>query len=414
MFENIIGYNHIKKELTRIIDCINNKEKYEQLGVKIPKNLLLHGTPGVGKTLFANAFINAVDRNKYIIRKDMPDGKFVEYIKNIVKEAINNQPAVILLDDMDKFSNDDENHRNSDEFIVVQSLIDDCKDKDIYFIATANELDDMPDSLIREGRFDCRIEVGKPSAKDAAKIIEHYLNGKKVDKDINYDEIAKLLNGGSCALLETIINEAGLYAGYDNNEIIKRNDIVRACLRVIYGAPENDDEIPQERLEVVAYHEAGHALIAELLEPHSVSLLTIENYYSDKGGLTSSTQNENYWYNINYMENRITVLLGGKAATELHFNRLDIGAESDINRAFEIVDRICNKYYANDFHTVCYDSSNESKAISEEWIAQRLKLYYNKAKDIIFNNIDKLDNLAKELMNKKVLLQEDINKCVWR
>ena len=414
MFENIIGYNQIKKELTRIIDCINNKEKYEKLGVKIPKNLLLHGTPGVGKTLFANAFINAVDRNKYIIRKDMPDGKFVEYIKNTVKEAINNQPAVILLDDMDKFSNDDENHRNSDEFIVVQSLIDDCKDKDIYFIATANDLDDMPDSLIREGRFDCRIEVGKPTAKDVAKIIEHYLKDKKVDKDINYEEIAKLLHGESCALLETIINEAGLYAGYDNNEIIKRNDIVRACLRVIYGAPENDDEIPEERLEVVAYHEAGHALIAELLEPHSVSSLTIENYYSNKGGLTSSTQNENYWYNINYMENRITVLLGGKAATELHFNRLDIGAESDINRAFKIVDRICNKYYANDFHTSYYDSSNESKAMNDEWVAQRLKLYYNKAKDIIFNNIDKLDNLAKELMNKRVLLQEDINNCVWR
>ena len=295
-FENIIGYNYVKNELNRIIDCINNKEKYEKLGVKIPKNLLLHGEPGVGKTLFANAFINALNRNKYIIRKDMPDGKFVEYIKATVKEAINNQPAVILLDDMDKFSNNDDNYRNSDEFIVVQSLIDDCKEKDIYFVATANSLDNIPDSLLREGRFDCKIEIENPTIKDSTKIIEHYLKDKKVDKNINYEEIAKLLDGGSCALLETIINEAGLYAGYDNNETIKKKDIIRACLRVIYEAPENDNEIPQERLEVVAYHEAGHALISEILEPGSVNLLTIENYFSNKGGITSSTQNENYCF----------------------------------------------------------------------------------------------------------------------
>ena len=411
-FENIIGYTYVKNELNRIIDCINNKDKYEKLGVKIPKNLLLHGEPGVGKTLFANAFINSLNRNKYIIRKDMPDGKFVEFIKSTIKEAINNQPAVILLDDMDKFSNNDESHRNSDEFIVVQSLIDDCKDKDVYFIATVNSLRDMPESLIREGRFDCRIEIEKPSSKDAAKIVEHYLKDKKIDKDINYDEIAKLLDGGSCALLETIINEAGLYAGYDNNALIKKKDIIRACLRVIYNAPENDNEIPRERLEVVAYHEAGHALVSEILEPGSVNLLTIENYYSNKGGLTSSTQNENYWYNIGYMENRIMVLLGGKAATELQFNRLDVGAGQDIDRAGRIINRICNDYYANSFNTFNRDYSDTSKLKGEEWIREKLQEYYNKAKDILFNNKDKLDNLANELMDKKVLLQEDINKII--
>ena len=412
MFENIIGYNHIKKELNRIIDCINNKDKYEKLGVKIPKNLLLHGEPGVGKTLFANAFINSLNRNKYIIRKDMPDGKFVEFIKTTVKEAVNNQPAVILFDDMDKFSNNDDNHRNSDEFIVVQSLIDDCKDKDIYFIATANSLSDMPNSLIREGRFDCRIKVENPTSADAAKIVEHYLSDKKVDKDINYEEIARLLDGGSCALLETIINEAGLYAGYDNKETIRKKDIIRACLRVIYNAPENDDEIPKERLEVVAYHEAGHALISEILEPGSVNLLTIDNYYSNSGGITSSTQNPNYWYNINYMENRIITLLGGKAATELQFNRFDIGATSDIDRARRIINRMCNDYCLNNFSIFDEYYSNSSKQKGEEWIVQKLQEYYNKAKDILFKNKDKLDNLAKELMNKKVLLQEDISKII--
>ncbi len=411
-FENIIGYNYIKKELNRIIDCINNREKYEKLGIKIPKNLLLHGVPGVGKTLFATNFINALNRKKYIIRKNMPDGKFVEYLKNQVNDAMNNEPAVVLLDDIDKFSNNDDSHVNSDEFIVIQSLIDDCKNKDVYFIATANRLREMPDSLLRAGRFDNRIRIKEPTLNDSAEIIKHYLKDKKVDKDINYLEIAKLLDGGSCALLETIINEAGLYAGYNDDELIRKNDIVRACLRVIYDAPLSDEEISKERLEVVAYHEAGHALVSEILEPGSVNLLTIDNYFSNKGGITSSTMNENYWYNISYMENRITVLLAGKAATELTFNRIDVGAGSDLDRASDILSRFCNDYYANDFNIFSRDHSDTNKNKGEGWISLKMKEFYNKARSILFENKDKLDKLSKELMDKKVLLQDDINNLI--
>ena len=173
-FENIIGYEHIKFELERIIDCINNKEKYEKLGVKIPKNILFFGMPGVGKTLFAKSFINSLNRNKYIIRKNKPDGEFVNEINKVITEAMSNTPSVVLLDDLDKFSNNDDDHQNSDEFVVVQTLIDECKDKDVYFIATANEINDMPESLIRPGRFANKIGFESPTLKDATLIIKHY------------------------------------------------------------------------------------------------------------------------------------------------------------------------------------------------------------------------------------------------
>ena len=405
-FNNIIGYKHIKDELNRIIDCINNKDKYESLGVKIPKNLLLYGNPGVGKTLFANAFISSLNRNKYIIRKDMPDGKFVEYLNNKIKEAINNLPAVILLDDIDKFSNNDDNHKNSDEFIVIQSLIDDCKDKDIYFIATANNLEAMPNSLIRVGRFDCKINVENPNIKDATKIIEHYFKDKKIDKDINYEEIAKLLDGRSCALLETIINEAGLYAGYNNSNIITKNDIIKACLRIIYNSSRNEDDRPKEQLETAAYHEAGHALIAELLEPNSVNLVTVENYYGNKGGITSLSQNDSYFYNIKYMENRIMVLLAGKASIDLIFNRLDVGASTDIDRANRIAKRIYHEYQINGFSS--YDDMSATAMVNREnWIKDKLLDLYNKTKNLLFDNKDKLIKLSNILINKKILLQED-------
>ena len=413
MFKNIIGYNHIKNELVRIIDCINNVEKYKKLGIKIPKNLLLHGEPGVGKTLFANAFVNALNRNKYIIRKDMPNGKFVEYINKTVKEAIDNQPSVILFDDIDKFSNNDDDHKNSDEFIVVQSLIDDCKNKDVYFVATANDLEDMPDSLLRAGRFDCKILVHNPTINDSISIIKHYLSDKMVDKNIDYEEIAKILNGGSCALLETVINEAGLYAGYKNDSLIRNEDIIKACLRVLYGDTENLDEMSDEKLKVASIHEAGHALVSEILEPQSVNLVTVSNYFGSKGGITSITRNENYWMNIKYRENCIMTLLAGKAAIEIILNRLDTGATNDLERVRRILSSMHNDYLANNFNYVGGRVvSDNAMAIGETWIRQKMEDYYNKTKKILFNNKDKLEKLYKLLMDKKVLLQKDITNVI--
>ncbi len=411
-FESIIGYESIKRELERIIDCINNREKYEKLGIKIPKNLLLHGEPGVGKTLFADAFINSLNRNKYIIRKDMPNGRFVEQMNKTVKEAIENQPSVVLFDDLDKFSNNDYMHVNSDEFIVVQSLIDLCKYKDVYFVVTANNLHDMPESLLRAGRFDCKIYVHNPSLKDAISIIKHYLSDKMVDKNVDYEEIAKILNGGSCALLETVINEAGLYAGYKNDSLIRNEDIIKACLRVLYDDTENLDEMSDEKLKVASIHEAGHALVSELLEPQSVNLVTVSNYFGSKGGLTSITQNENYWMNIKYRENRIMTLLAGKAAIEIILNRLDTGATNDLERVTRILSSMHNDYLANNFNYACRGMSQNAMEISETWIRQKMEDYYNKTKEILFNNKDKLEKLYKLLMNKKVLLQKDITKVI--
>ena len=388
-FKNIIGYNHIKKELTKIIDCINNREKYEKLGVQIPKNLLLFGEPGLGKTLFANEFINALNRNKYVIRKNRPDGEFVNDLNKIITEAMNNAPSVVLLDDIDKFSNNDDRHQNTDEFIVIQSLIDDCKNKDVYFVATANSLDDMPSSLIRSGRFSNKIEFEAPILEDAVLIIKHYLSDKCIDDDVDYDEIARILSGNSCALLESIINEAGIYAGFNNHEKINMDDILKACLRIIYNAPEGSNKTDYE-YEVAAYHEAGHALISELLEPGSVNLVTIANYFGGKGGVTAHTPNKNYWVDFTKMENRIMMLLGGKAAIDVKFNKPDVG-------------RFFDDYLIDNFNLSPYDGSSEGKYHQEKWMASKLVYYYDKCKQMIFDNRNLLDKIANALIINKTI-----------
>lgn len=411
-FKNIIGYDHIKKELERLIDCINNKEKYEKMGVQIPNNLLLYGPAGVGKTLFASEFINSLNRNKYIIRKNKPDGEFVNDINEIIKTAIANQPSVVLLDDLDKFSNNDENHQNSDEFIVVQSIIDDCKDKDVYFVATCNNLRTIPFTLLRSGRFSTKIEFNNPTLKDSTLIIEHYLSDKCVSKDIDYEEIARILDGGTCALLEDVMNEAGLIAGYSNKEIITMDDIVKASLRVIYDSPENFDNKTELQLKIASYHEAGHCVLAEVLEPGSVNLVSVANYYGNKGGLTSQTNNDNYWCSFDKMENRIKVLLGGKAATELALNVLDTGCSSDIDRAKRILERFQDDYGVNNFISVDERASDTNKSRIEMWQEIKINEYYREAKTILFNNKDKLEKIAKELIANKTIIRKDINKIM--
>jgi cell division protease FtsH len=412
-FENIIGYDHIKAELERLIDCINNKEKYEKLGVKIPKNLLLYGDPGLGKTLFAKSFINALNRKQYIIRKNKPDGEFVNDINKTITEAMENAPSVVLLDDIDKFSNNDDDHKNSDEFVVVQTFIDDCKDKDVFFIATANDLRDMPQSLLRAGRFSNQIEFESPTVSDAAIIIKHYLSDKKVAEDVDCEEIARILDGRSCAVLESIMNEAGLFAGYNNRELITMDDIIKALLRLIYEAPEQMDAKTPLQLETAAYHEAGHALVSELLEPDSVNLVTVANYFGHKGGVTSQTMNKDYWCDFTKMENRVLVLLAGKAATDIMFNRVDIGCGSDLGRATRIVDRFYEDYGVCDLHYTYHESGNAVRDNKDSWIHQRLVDYYNKSKELIHNNLDSLKRIAEKLKEDKTIVRSELKKILY-
>lgn len=210
-FEPVIGYKSIKNEMIKICDIMRNREFYSKLGVSVPNGLLLSGGPGLGKTLMANCIIKASGRKAFTCRKDKPDGDFVNHIKSTFDEAVKNAPSIVFLDDMDKFANGDSSHRNSEEFVTVQSCIDDAKNKDVFVLATINDEDAIPESLLRAGRFDNRISVVSPKGEDAEKIVEHYIKRKNFVSDVDVKTITKLLNGASCAELETVINQAGVY-----------------------------------------------------------------------------------------------------------------------------------------------------------------------------------------------------------
>ena len=408
-FDKIIGYKNIKIELERICDIMRNPEKYAKLGVTTPRGLLLHGEPGVGKTLMCSCFIEASGRKVFICRKDKSNGSFVDEIRKTFNDAEKCAPSIVFLDDFDKFANEDEYHQNAEEFVTVQSCIDECKGKEVFVLATVNEMRAMPKSLTRAGRFDKIIRVEAPGGDDAAAILAHYLSKKNFVADIAPDELAKILSGGSCAELETVINEAGVYAGFEGREIIERDDIIRAAMRVIFRAPENLEQTDYEDQLFIAYHEAGHAVIAEVLEEGSVSIVSVLSHSGSIGGVTSYDQSDRYFLHKSYMENRVISLLGGKAATELVYGETDVGANSDLHRAFDIVSRFVDDYCSNSFDCWAHDEESDfRRARKETAIADELSRYYNTAKKILTENREFLDRLAKTLADKKTLLQKDV------
>ncbi|MCH5158675.1 MAG: AAA family ATPase [Clostridiales bacterium] len=408
-FDKIIGYKDIKSELIRLCDIIRNGEKYKALGVALSGGLLLDGDPGVGKTLMANCFIKESGRPAFVCRKNKPDGEFVNEIKKTFNEAVENAPSIILLDDMDKFANEDDNHKNAAEYVTVQSCIDEVKDKDIFVLATTNGTGNLPKSLLRAGRFDTIINVSVPEKQDAVEIVKHYLSAKKAIAEVNAEDVARLLSGKSCADLETVINTAGQYAGYANKEYIDMDDITRACLRVIYNAPESSAPGNPIVLERIAYHEAGHAVAAEILEEGSVDLVTVRKNTGKVGGLTCFHLADDYWISKTHMENRVIAILAGKAATEIVFGETDTGVNNDLQRAFDIVQRFTDAYCAYGFgHWTERNSSQTLITRKEEHIAADMERYYTQAKKILIKNRTFLDGIAKRLQEKDTLVYSEI------
>lgn len=424
-FDKIIGYSSIKKELKQISDTLKNREVYNRLGVSSPRGLLLYGEPGVGKSLMANAIIKDSEYKVFCCRKDSPNGDFVKKIKATFDEAVQNAPSIVFLDDMDKFANVDERHRDAEEYVTVQSCIDETKDKQIFVLATVNNLCCLPRSLCRAGRFDRIIEVNVPRGEDAVKIIAYYLQSKHFINGIDPVVIAKIMNGYSCADLEAVINEAGLYAGYERAESITMEHLLKACMRTVFHIiPTDKNNLigtmedfscylsdPNHIISQIIYHEAGHALISEVLCPESVTLISVYNTSHKRGGFTRY-YNDNSKSSLYWIKSRIISSLGGIAAIDQKWGFSDMGCEQDLDLAFDLArDLIVNTCIVGfHLHSTEYNDSQRLMSVQEEVVAVEVEKYYHKAKEILSANWDFFEKLASALAQKKFLSAVDIKK----
>lgn len=414
-FEGIIGYESIKKELSLLLDELQHEEKYANLGIKRPHAVLLEGQPGVGKTLFAEAFLKASGYHPFILRKGQADGSFVSTIQTTFDQAIEQAPSIILLDDMDKYA-DTEGRKdsNADEYIVVQTKIDEIQDKKVFVLATLNNKDVLPESLLRPGRFGQILHLDPPEGKEAEAIIAYYLSQIKNLAPVDPVLISRMLDGKSCATLAAVVNEAAALAVFHQEKTISREDLVNAILKLVYGALENSKERNLLYLKETAYHEAGHTLMQELLEPGSVTFVSIKKFSADSEGYTFFKTHDDYFQDLRYMRNRIQMLLAGKAAVEIMCGKVDVGMSLDVSRAREIASRFPLDYcaYGFGFTEIRSDPSDFLRAREEARLSAELENAYLTTRETLFQHRDKLEALTEALLKKETLFPEDIASIV--
>ncbi len=408
-FNEIIGYEQIKEKLNQIIDMFNNKELYEKVGARIPKGVMLYGEPGLGKTLFCKEFIKKCNVKTFYIVKDKENAETLNHISDTFEEASKEDRAIIFIDDLDKFS---ENSRRTDTeaFAAIQSGIDKISNKDILVLATVNNYDKLPVSLVRSGRFDIKIEVDLPTKEDGKKIIEHYLANKKTSVDLKIDDVANMVAYSSCSDLETLINDSAIYSAYKRKDSIDIHDIIHCYLSedVVWNLEnkEMDDEYSYE----VALHEAGHTTIAEALKPNSVGFVYIQTK-ANGGGKTRLCKD------FSRRCDTVALALGGRESIKLKIaNRIPSGCGSDLNKASELVGRGIG-YNGNFGLNLLNIADSAVDSISEKFkeeletaTAVELDRYSNIARSILIENNDFLEALTTELKEKKILVYSDIQR----
>ena len=408
-FDKVIGYDNIKKELMLYSDVIKNPGKYERLGVKKPGGILLEGPAGLGKTLMAKCFIEESMCLNYTIRKRKSSSEFVNVIRETYEKAKSDDCAIVFLDDMDKFSGGGKN-QNSDEFVAIQSCIDSCRKYNVFTIATANDTSCFPHSLIRPGRFDRIISVDFPTGEDFRKIIKYFLESKQVSVNLDFEEIERLMDFRSCAELETIINDAGIYAGFENRECIEQKDIVKACFDRVFETRQSLERIPDEELRMAAVHEAGHTVVSEVLSPGSVNFVSVNSYRGIGGGVTKLKAVSSNPYDFKEIERKVMGALAGKAATELVYGIADVGCNKDLMYAEAMLFKVVNDLKVYGFEVYegpCSDYLLEKR---DRLIETEIDRLYGMSKNILIENRHLLDLVSHELEKKETLTFRDLQK----
>ena len=409
-FDKVIGYDSIKTELLQVCDVIHNPEIYRDMGARIPRGLLLSGEPGLGKTLLANAFIEESGLPTFLVRRDADDIDFIADISAEFEAAKDHAPAIVFLDDMDKFANEDDSHRDAKEYVAVQAGIDSVKESEVYVIATVNDEDKLPESLTRPGRFDRYIRVETPCRQDAEKIIQHYLSDKKLSEDVDLEDVSKMMSYSSCAELETILNEAAIHAAYSRKPALDMNDIVKAVLRTAYNASEDLNKASDEDIADRSAHEAGHLVVSEVLCPGSVGMASIK--------CSSRGSSGGFIHMCGSVERRpfhIMVGLGGKCASEMmSAETVASGCMSDLRRVARMIREGLTLNATGGFgfmNTTGARFEDLSEALNskvETAVQLEMEHYMLKTKDLLYKNRAFLLAAIEALTEKETLLYSDI------
>lgn len=407
--EKVIGYDSIKETLRQIADVLKRPEAYKEKGVSMPRGLLMESAPGLGKSLMASILMEESGRKSFVFRRINEGNTFLGEMKDIFDVAKEEAPSILLLEDLNLYV--ESNSPYAPEWAYLQACIDETSDADIFVIATTNDTRYMPQSLLRPGRFDYILNLNPPLGKTAEDIVSYYLCDKNLAKDVQISDIVKAMPQVSCATLETVMNLAAINSVYRDHAHVQKEDIIDALLKVVYNLRKADcEEDPQEH-QMIAVHEAAHAVVGEVLHSGSIGIITIRGSHGAIGGMESGFAV--YAKSEEEFQDEIIKTLAGKAGTALIYGIMDIRAAADIKKADQLLDIWLCHFAGGGFSGVEPSENRLSEprlSYNEAIKSAKLEELYRRAYKILYDNRDFLLAVQKELLEHETLLNSDLAK----
>ncbi len=437
-FKNVAGLDEEKEELKEIVDFLKSPKKYIQVGARIPKGILLVGPPGTGKTLLGKAVAGEAGVPFFSISGsdfvEMFVGVGASRVRDLFEEAKKNAPCIVFIDEIDAVARrrgtgmgggHDEREQTLNQLLVEMDGFG--VNEGIIVMAATNRVDILDPAILRPGRFDRKVAVGRPDVKGREEILQVHAKGKPLGDDVDLKQVAQTTAGFTGADLENLLNEAAIGAARDNRSFINAEDIKKAFIKVGIGTEKKSKIITDKEKKITAYHEAGHAILFHVL-PDVGPVYTISIIPTGTGaaGFTMPLPEKDEMFNTrSRMKQEIIVDLAGRAAEELVFDDVTTGASQDIKVATKTARAMVTRYgfsdiigmvnYDNDddevfigrdlAHTRSY-SENIANRIDDE-VKKIIDECYAEAKRILLENKDVLDACANLLIEKERVTREE-------
>ncbi len=437
-FNDVAGLDEAKVEVMEIVDFLKNPKKYTALGGKIPKGALLVGPPGTGKTLLAKAVAGEAQVPFFSLSGsdfvEMFVGVGASRVRDLFKQAREKAPCIIFIDEIDAIGrargknvmmSNDERENTLNQLLVEMDGFG--TDLGIIILAATNRPDVLDSALLRPGRFDRQISIDRPDLNGREAIFKVHLGPIKISQTLDIHKLAEQTPGFAGADIANVCNEAALIAARKNKEAVDMGDFQDAIDRVIGGLEKKNKLISPEEKEIIAYHEAGHAICGWYLE-HAYPLLkvTIVPRGTAALGYAQYTPKEQYLYNTDQLNDQICMTLGGRASEEIFFGKISTGASNDLQQITKIAYSMVTTYGMNSKvgNVSFYDPnqenvftkpfSEETGKIIDEEVRKLIDDAYVKTKNLLIEKRGDVEKLAKELLVKEVLFKSDVENLIGK
>ena len=441
-FADVAGAEEEKEEMSEIVDFMKNPRKYQELGAKIPRGVLLLGPPGTGKTLLAKAVAGEANVPFFSISGsdfvEMFVGVGASRVRDLIDQAKKHTPSIIFIDEIDAVGRQrgtglggghDEREQTLNQLLVEMDGFTD--NQGVIVIAATNRRDILDPALLRPGRFDRQITVGYPDIKGREAILRVHTKNKKLAPDISLATIAKGTAGFTGADLANLVNEAALLAARNNRKAITQPDIEEATIKVVAGPEKKSKVVSEDEKRLTAFHEAGHAVCTfhcKTQDPvHQVSIIP----RGMAGGYTMSLpEHDRSFRSKTQMEEEIIVLLGGRVAEKIVLDEISTGASNDIERATDLARSMITRYgFSEKLGPIVYGHDNSEVFLGRDYsqgrnysenvaaeidgeIRELIDTSYENAKQILLNHRDQLDKVAHYLMEHEKIDGDDFIKLM--